>query len=185
LYSIDRLLASQRRSHTAALAQVAVGEDVRVVGYHEELGAWDAAQGLSLQWHPGHVWKGSVILDPSASFNYKLVKASADCMHFEWEEGEDRSLDLQELRSDGISVSVLWGCPAVHSAVEPFAKACALLLSLITVRVELLTLLHIPHVFRTSLKPSLWVVRMMWPRLSCPILQSPKVPPSRAPIQPA
>ena len=103
--------------------QVAVGEDVRVVGDLQELGAWDASQGLALQWHPGNVWRGSVQLPAGAQFMYKLVKAGADGVCVEWEEGEDRILDLRELPTSGVSASVLWGHPAEYSSCVPYSKA--------------------------------------------------------------
>lgn len=93
-----------------------------MVGDHEELGAWDASQGLALQWHPGHVWKGSVAIPADAQFSYKLVQAGADGVCIEWEEGDDRSLDLQELPSDGISASVVWGQPAQYSSCVPYIQ---------------------------------------------------------------
>lgn len=118
MYSGDR-----SSSQTLNFAQVAVGEDVRVVGDHEELGAWDASQGLELVWSPGHCWKGSVYVPADTQFLYKLVKAGPDGV-CEWEEGDDRSLDLKSLPSDGISASVLWGQPAEYASCVPYAKVC-------------------------------------------------------------
>lgn len=118
-------LGSASSARTLAV-QVAVGEDVRVVGDHQELGAWDASQGLALQWHPGNVWRGSVQLPAATEFMWKLVKAGADGVCVEWEEGDDRILNLQELPRNGVSASVLWGHPAEYSSCVPYTKACFL-----------------------------------------------------------
>lgn len=109
-------------------SQVDVGEEVKVVGNLEELGSWDASEGLALQWSPGHRWVGSTSIAADAEFSYKLVKAGADETGVEWEEGDDRTFDL--LQSDGggggggVSVSVLWGCPAEYSSSVPYSKVC-------------------------------------------------------------
>ena len=88
------LLSNRRTCAQSFHSQVAVGEDVKVVGNLEELGAWDVSEGLALQWAPGHRWVGStsITIPHDAEFLYKLVKTGLDGANIEWEEGDDLSL---------------------------------------------------------------------------------------------
>ena len=90
-----------------------------VVGNAPEFGEWDCKNGLKLEWHPGHVWKGSVAVADSALIQYKFVKVSEDLAYAEWEEGDDRTANLNEISSPGISVTAEWGLPATYLSATP------------------------------------------------------------------
>lgn len=90
-----------------------------VVGNAPEMGEWDHQYGVKLEWHPGHVWKGSVSVADSAIIQYKFVKVLEDLAHAEWEEGDDRTANLNEISSPGVSVTASWGTPATYLSATP------------------------------------------------------------------
>lgn len=60
------------------------GQQLVIVGSCAQLGAWNAAQGLSLKWHEGHQWDGFLELQQqevqvleTLEFKVRAVRASA------------------------------------------------------------------------------------------------------------
>jgi hypothetical protein len=109
----------QRKFHNIACThiQVAVGEKLVVVGNTAQLGDWDEAKGLPLQWSEGHVWTGPVSVTADSKVSYKFVKISEDSSA-EWEAGEDRTLSLQDMPEPAIAVHAAWGVAAAYSGTE-------------------------------------------------------------------
>lgn len=99
-------------------SQVAVGEEVMVVGNAPEMGEWDYQKGVKLEWHPGHVWRGSVSV-ADAVIQYKFVKVPEDLAVAEWEDGDDRTANLNEISSPGISITSCWGQPESYHSATP------------------------------------------------------------------
>eukprot|EP00892_Ulva_mutabilis_P005087 jgi/Ulvmu1/2950/UM149_0033.1 len=99
--------------------EVSVGEELMVVGNAPELGEWNCQNGLKLEWHPGHVWKGAASVSDLASIEYKFVKVAEDLSQAEWEQGEDRTANLNDISSPGVSVSAYWGVPATYLSATP------------------------------------------------------------------
>jgi hypothetical protein len=48
----------------AVRCQTQFGENVVLVGSAPSLGGWDVSKALTLAWTDGHVWRGSVALEP-------------------------------------------------------------------------------------------------------------------------
>lgn len=52
--------------------EVPFGQQLVVVGSHEELGGWDLAQGLPMKWGEGHIWQAVLPLPPGAEVEFKV-----------------------------------------------------------------------------------------------------------------
>jgi len=72
------------------------GQDVRVLGSHDALGAWDQKRAVALKWHQGNVWKASVELPAGGIFFYKYVVKASDGSTVRWQDGSNSMLVLPE-----------------------------------------------------------------------------------------
>ena len=99
--------------------QIALGEQVLIVGSASELGGWDASNGVPLRWTAGHVWTGevSIPVESASKISYKIVKA-VDGIAVEWEEGEDRTLALLDVPDEGVAVHASWSRPSRYVPLE-------------------------------------------------------------------
>ena len=70
--------------------QTSPGQNIYILGSINELGNWKENK-FKLKWHPGHIWKGTLVLDESInSITYKFVCVSNDLSYKRWEKGPDR-----------------------------------------------------------------------------------------------
>lgn len=77
----------------------------QVVGSGEQLGEWQAQQGLQLTWGEGHVWTANVELVPG-TYEFKCITATGEAV-VEWEPGSNRILQVR--RNDSCGSTMLAG----------------------------------------------------------------------------
>lgn len=97
---------------TASTAQVAFGvqattvwgQEIRVVGDHPALGAWDPARGVPLSSAAYPVWRATVALPPGTAVQYKYVRTQGASVT--WESGANRTLTVPAAGT--LTVSDTW-----------------------------------------------------------------------------
>lgn len=60
-------------SLTTPPLQVNFGQEVKLVGSHEALGAWQLDKAVAATWSEGHQWSASVELPAGAQLEFKFV----------------------------------------------------------------------------------------------------------------
>lgn len=97
--------------------KVKYGQSLCIVGNSAGLGKWDAAKSMGkMQWNEGDVWMCEIALDRLVNgadgdrLEFKCVVIGSDGDVSRWEEGENHSLPLQDVRdSIRIQARVVWG----------------------------------------------------------------------------
>eukprot|EP01066_Platyproteum_vivax_P009562 Platyproteum_vivax@DN4218_c0_g1_i1.p1 len=87
-----------RREHTTSISvrhRTSFGQELMLVGGSEELGGWNANEGVKLTWTEGHIWTGNVIFSFIRGTEFKFVRKEGDFM--DWEEGPNRRIDTSTL----------------------------------------------------------------------------------------
>lgn len=74
----------------------AFGENLCMVGSHENLGAWELERAKAMTWTEGNVWKASVELPAGGVFFYKYVVKGPKGDIIRWQEGSNSMLVLPE-----------------------------------------------------------------------------------------
>jgi len=74
----------------------AFGENLCMVGSHEQLGAWELERAKAMTWSEGHVWKASVELPAGGVFFYKYIVTGPNGEIIRWQEGSNSMLVLPE-----------------------------------------------------------------------------------------
>ena len=98
-------------------AELDYGEALIVVGGAKELGSWEPESGFALTWSDGNVWQGDLATLTndapensvhSTAVEFKLVVVKPDWGGYWWEEGENRLIDMELIRT-GCEVSGAFG----------------------------------------------------------------------------
>ena len=107
-------------------AELDYGEALIVVGGAKELGSWEPESGFALTWSDGNVWQGDLATLTndapensvhSTAVEFKLVVVKPDWGGYWWEEGENRLIDMELVRT-GCEVSGAFGGHVKVNAVE-------------------------------------------------------------------
>ena len=114
-------------------AELDYGEALMVVGGAKELGSWEPEGGFALTWSDGNVWTGELATLTndapensvhSTAVEFKLVVVKPDWGGYSWEDGENRLLDMELVRT-GCEVSGAFGGHVKVNAVEGGAAPAA------------------------------------------------------------
>ena len=114
-------------------AELDYGEALIVVGGAKELGSWEPESGFALTWSDGNVWQGDLATLTndapensvhSTAVEFKLVVVKPDWGGYWWEEGENRLIDMELVRT-GCEVSGAFGGHVKVNAVEGGATPAA------------------------------------------------------------
>ena len=114
-------------------AELDYGEALMVVGGAKELGSWEPEGGFALTWSDGNVWTGELATLTndapensvhSTAVEFKLVVVKPDWGGYAWEDGENRLLDMELVRT-GCEVSGAFGGHVKVNAVEGGAAPAA------------------------------------------------------------
>ena len=114
-------------------AELDFGEALIVVGGAKELGSWTPESGFALTWSDGNVWQGDLATLTndapensvhSTAVEFKLVVVKPDWGGYWWEEGENRLIDMELIRT-GCEVSGAFGGHVKVNAVEGGATPAA------------------------------------------------------------
>jgi Starch binding domain len=81
------------------------GDNLRVVGDHEMLGKWSAADGAKMLWEEGDVWRTDLELPDDVTIKYKVVHVKRRDGSAQWETGNNR---LLKLGSQALAVRMAW-----------------------------------------------------------------------------
>ena len=94
------------------------GQSLKVVGSIPQLGGWDPAKGLALEWKPGHAWSASLTLPSHDQMEAKvIVEENGRCT---WEPGCNRKIDLNaQIKGESSEghVTLHWGCTEVSPLI--------------------------------------------------------------------
>jgi len=77
--------------------QITFGEELRLVGSHAGMGAWDLNKSLTLNWGEGDVWTTDDVelpVDGVFIYKYAVVPAGTPEQVLEWQEGNNQVLTL-------------------------------------------------------------------------------------------
>ena len=77
--------------------QMAFGEELRLVGSHASMGAWDMTKSLTLTWGEGDVWTSDDVelpVDGVFIYKYAVVPAGQPEIVTEWQQGNNQVLTL-------------------------------------------------------------------------------------------
>ena len=77
--------------------QMAFGEELRLIGSHASMGAWDMTKSLTLTWGEGDVWTSDDVelpVDGVFIYKYAVVPAGQPVTVTEWQQGNNQVLTL-------------------------------------------------------------------------------------------
>lgn len=81
------------------------GEDASVVGNISELGNWNPDNSFPLNYHQGGNWSNALELEPTdTNIEYKYIIKNNMNGEIRWEEGENRILNLKDVKSSRTEV---------------------------------------------------------------------------------
>lgn len=103
--------------HFCITRQVEYGQNMRMTGAGEQMGAWDSSKGPKLKWSEGHKWTADVPMPPGAyEFKFLIEHRSG---HLEWEGGSNRSFTVPKTAAQ-MQVAGRWNSTEVSH--EPAAS---------------------------------------------------------------
>ncbi|KAG6542188.1 hypothetical protein Mapa_016421 [Marchantia paleacea] len=84
------------------------GQQFNVVGEISELGEWDPAHAVAMEWSEGHVWTAEVGIPVGLTVKYKFVMTGKR-LELEWQPGEDKCFETKD--ETDITVTEVWADP--------------------------------------------------------------------------
>jgi len=91
--------------------QITFGEELRLVGSHAKLGAWDMSKSLTLTWGEGDVWTTDDIelpVDGVFIYKYAVVPAGQPEQVKQWQQGNNQVLTLSSEDHPRLWVTDAW-----------------------------------------------------------------------------
>lgn len=91
--------------------QITFGEELRLVGSHAKLGAWDMSKSLTLTWGEGDVWTTEDIelpVDGVFIYKYAVVPAGQPEQVKQWQQGNNQVLTLSSADHPRLWVTDAW-----------------------------------------------------------------------------
>ena len=85
------------------------GESLAVVS---NANAWEPSTAAQLSWSEGDIWQGQVEVDGIETLEFKLVKVGGDGAVIEWEEGENKQVDVKGTKT----LECSWGSSELQIA---------------------------------------------------------------------
>ena len=76
--------------------QAVFGQDVRLLGSHHALGAWDQTRAVPLTWTEGDVWTATVDLPAGGIFFYKYLVCDSQGRTVRWQDGSNSMLVMPD-----------------------------------------------------------------------------------------
>ncbi|BFI24910.1 hypothetical protein MPTK2_1g16100 [Marchantia polymorpha subsp. ruderalis] len=81
------------------------GQQFNVVGDIAELGEWDPAHAVAMEWSEGHVWTAEVGIPVGLTVKWKFVMTGKR-LELEWQPGEDKEFEIKD--ETDITVTEVW-----------------------------------------------------------------------------
>ena len=85
------------------------GESLAVVS---NANAWEPSTATQLSWSEGDIWQGQVEVDGIETLEFKLVKVGGDGAVIEWEDGENKQVDVKGTKT----LECSWGSSELQVA---------------------------------------------------------------------
>ena len=85
------------------------GESLAVVS---NANAWEPSTAAQLSWSEGDIWQGQVEVDGIETLEFKLVKVGGDGAVIEWEEGDNKQVDVKGTKT----LECSWGSSELQIA---------------------------------------------------------------------